>query len=255
MTGESNPVADSGAVPDSAPLDVLAFSPHPDDAELYCGGTLLLHTLAGRRTGVIDLTRGELSTRGTGESRAEETADATRLLGLDCRENLGIPDGDIVNTAENRLAVVRAIRRWRPAVVLLPWHRDRHPDHEHASVVVREALFAAGLRRVETADDDGTPQEPFRPARAYYYMLSEDFTPSFIVDISAVFEQKLEAIRAYRTQFHTGEDTEGPQTYISTPEFLQSLIGRSQRLGFHIGARYGEGFAGLQALRLEATGM
>lgn len=236
-------------------LDILAFAPHPDDAELYCGGTLLLHKRDGRRTGVIDLTRGELSTRGTPASRAAETVEATRLLGLDVRDNLGLPDGDIVNSMENRRAVVRAIRRWRPTVVLLPWPHDRHPDHEHASVLVREAMFAAGLARIETETADGKAQEAYRPARAYYYMLSEDFTPAFIVDISTVFEDKLAAIRAYRTQFHTGVPIEGPHTYISTPEFLQSLVGRAQRLGFHIGARYGEGFAGLQALKLEATGM
>ena len=236
-------------------LDILAFAPHPDDAELYCGGTLLQHKRAGHRTGVIDLTRGELSSRGTPATRAEETAAATQLLGLDVRENLGFPDGDIVNTMAHRLAVVRAIRRWRPTVVLLPWPRDRHPDHEHTSVLVREALFAAGLPRIQTSAEDGAVQVAYRPARAYYYMLTEDFTPDFIIDISAVFDEKLAAIRAYRTQFHTGEQIAGPQTYISTPEFLQSLIGRSQRLGFHIGARYGEGFAGLQALKLEATGM
>lgn len=236
-------------------LDILAFAPHPDDAELHCGGTLLLFKQDGRRTGVIDMTRGELSTRGTPATRAAETADATRLLGLDVRDNLGFPDGDIGNTAENRRAVVRAIRRWRPTIVLLPWPRDRHPDHEHTSVLVREALFAAGLPRVETQTVEGIAQEAYRPARAYYYMLTEDFPPAFIVDISAVFEQKLTAVRAYRSQFHVGGPIEGPQTYISTPEFMQSLIGRSQRLGFHIGARYGEGFAGLQALRLDPSGM
>lgn len=232
-------------------LDVLAFAPHPDDAELYCGGTLLLHGRAGRRAGIVDLTRGELSTRGDLATRAAETAEATRILGLTCRENLGFPDGDIANTPDHRLAVVRTLRRRRPAVVLLPWHRDRHPDHEHASVIVREALFASGLRRIETIDDDGRMQEAFRPARAYYYMLAEDFTPAFTVDISAVFDDKLAAIRAYRTQFHTGEPTEGPQTYISTPDFLESLIARSRRLGFHIGATHGEGFIPLQMMKID----
>jgi bacillithiol biosynthesis deacetylase BshB1 len=237
-------------------LDVLAFSPHPDDAELYCAGTLLLHKREGRRVGITDLTRGELSTRGTPETRAAETDEATRLLGLDHRGNLDIPDGGIDNTAEQRLTVVRELRRLRPRIVLLPWHTDRHPDHEHASVLVREALFASGLRRIESVDAQGRQQEPHRPVRAYYYMLSEDFMPDFIVDISAVFDAKLAAIRAYRSQFHTGgAATDGPRTYISTPEFLQSLIGRSQRLGFHVGGDYGEGFAGLQPLRLEVSAM
>lgn len=243
------------ASPVPAPLDLLVFSPHPDDAELYCGGTLLLHKGEGRRTGVIDLTRGELSTRGDLETRAAETAEATRLLGLDCRENLGLPDGNIANTPESRLAVIRAVRHWRPAVVLLPWHRDRHPDHEHASVLVREALFAAGLRRIETTGEDGAPQEAYRPARSYYYMLTEDFTPAFTVDISAVFDAKLAAIRAYRSQFHTGATSDGPQTYISSPDFLESLIGRSRRLGFHIGATHGEGFIPLHMMKIEAEMM
>ncbi len=236
-------------------LDMLAFAPHPDDAELYCAGTLLLHKRANKRIGITDLTRGELSTRGTTDSRREETAEATRILDLDHRGNLGIPDGNVANTPENRLSIVHEIRRYRPRVVLLPWHTDRHPDHEHASALVREALFASGLRRVETLDDDGAQQEAYRPARAYYYMLAEDFTPGFIVDISAVFETKLAAIRAYRTQFHTGEPSDDPRTYISTPEFLESLIGRSQRLGFHVGGKYGEGFFPLQPLRFNAEWM
>ncbi|MFZ1728936.1 MAG: bacillithiol biosynthesis deacetylase BshB1 [Bacteroidota bacterium] len=240
---------------DTFVLDMLAFSPHPDDAELYCSGTLLLLKGQGKRVGVIDLTRGELSTRGTPESRVAETAEATRILGLDHRGNLGIPDGDVANTAENRLAVVRQLRHWRPSTVLLPWHADRHPDHEHASAVVREALFASGLQRIESCGEDGMPQDPYRPAHAYYYMLSEDFTPAFIVDITSVFDAKLEAIRAYRTQFFTGEQSDEPETYISTPEFLQSLIGRSQRLGFQVGGKYGEGFYPLQPMRFDAGWM
>lgn len=240
---------------DTSFLDMLAFSPHPDDAELYCSGTLLLLKREGKRVGITDLTRGELSTRGTSESRMAETADATRILGLDHRGNLGIPDGNLANTPENRLAIVRELRHWRPRTVLLPWHTDRHPDHEHASVLVREALFASGLRRVESRGDDGTAQEAYRPQRAYYYMLSEDFTPGFVVDVSTVFDTKLAAIHAYRSQFHTPDAVEGPQTFISTPEFLHSLIGRAQRLGFHVGGKYGEGFQPLQPLRFEAHWM
>jgi N-acetylglucosamine malate deacetylase 1 len=245
-----------------APLDMLAFAPHPDDAELYCGGTLLMRTREGGRVGIVDLTRGELSTRGTPETRAEETAEATRILGLAYRGNMDFPDGDISNTVEHRLALLREIRRLRPGVVLLPWYRDRHPDHEHCSVIVREALFAAGLRRIASVGDDGETQEAFRPARAYYYMLTEDFTPTFIVDISAVFKRKLAAIHAYRSQFYTGEtekrtatDAEDAETYISNPAFLDSLTGRAQRLGFHIGGEYGEGFVPLQPLSLPAEMM
>ncbi len=237
------------------PLDMLAFAPHPDDAELYCGGTLLLLKHAKRRTGIIDLTRGELSTRGDLDTRARETAEATRILDLDYRGNCGIPDGDIANTPENRLTVVREIRRLRPGAVLVPYFRDRHPDHENASVLVREAMFAAGLRKMETTDDDGNPQEAWRPPLAYYYMMAYEFNPSFVVDVSAVQGEKLAAIRAYGTQFAVQNPGAEPQTYISRPEFLESLIGRSRRLGFHVNAEYGEGFIPLQALRLDAATM
>lgn len=236
-------------------IDILAFAPHPDDAELYCGGTLLLLTRAGRRTGIVDLTRGELSTRGDLDTRAQETAEATRILDLDYRGNCGIPDGGIANTPENRLTVVREIRRLRPRAVLVPYHRDRHPDHENASVLVREAIFAAGLRKIETTGDDGHPQEAWRPPLAYYYMMAYEFDPSFVVDVSAVQDEKLAAIRAYGTQFAVRDPGAEPQTYISRPEFLESLIGRSRRLGFHVNAEYGEGFIPLQALRLDAVTM
>ncbi len=234
-------------------LDVLAFSPHPDDAELYCAGTLLLLAREGKRVGIVDLTRGELSTRGTLESRAAETAEATRILGLDLRENLELPDGGIASTPEQRERVITALRQWRPRTVLLPYFKDRHPDHERASALVRDALFASGLTKVKSTDAGGRPQLPWRPARAFYYMLSEDFSPAFIVDVSAVQEIKMQAIRAYATQFHSETESGEPQTYISTPEFLQSLIGRAQRLGFHVGGQYGEGFLPLQPQRFEAA--
>lgn len=237
------------------PLDMLAFAPHPDDAELYCGGTLLLLKRTGRRIGIVDLTRGELSTRGDLDTRARETAEATRLLDLDYRGNCGIPDGDIANTPENRLAVAREIRRLRPRAVLVPYFRDRHPDHENASVLVRESMFAAGLHKTATTEHDGSPQEAYRPPLAYYYMMAYEFDPSFVVDVSAVQEEKLAAIRAYGTQFAVQDPGAEPQTYISRPEFLESLIGRSRRLGFHVNAEYGEGFIPLQTLRLHPEGL
>ncbi|PLX31967.1 MAG: bacillithiol biosynthesis deacetylase BshB1 [Ignavibacteria bacterium] len=232
-------------------VDVLAFSPHPDDAELYCSGTLLLLKRGGFRIGITDLTEGELSTRGTVETRRAETADASRILELDYRGNLRLPDGGIANTTEQRLAVVREIRSLRPRTVFLPYPHDRHPDHENASVLVREALFAAGLRRLSTTDAGGNEQEAWRPGRSYYYMLTEEFEPQAVVDISDVHETKFAAIRAYATQFGL-DDSVDPETYISRPEFLQSLIGRSQRLGFHVGGTYAEGFLPLHKQRFEA---
>ncbi|MCZ7558416.1 MAG: bacillithiol biosynthesis deacetylase BshB1 [Bacteroidia bacterium] len=233
-------------------VDVLAFSPHPDDAELYCSGTLLLLKDKGFRTAIADLTLGELSTRGTLESRAAETAEATRLLQLDARVNLRLPDGAIANTEEQRIEIIRVLRTLRPRTVFLPYPEDRHPDHVHASALVKDALFLSGLVKLRTQDVEGNEQTAWRPPAAYYYMLTRDFEPTIIVDVSAAQERKLAAIRAYATQFFTGAGDDGTQTYISTPEFLHGLLGRSQRLGFLVGGQYGEGFLPLQPRRFEA---
>jgi N-acetylglucosamine malate deacetylase 1 len=239
----------------TAPVDILAFSPHPDDAELYCSGTLLACTRLGRRIGIADLTRGECSTRGTLASRARETAAASRVLALDARVNLAIPDGNIANTPANRLKVIRAIRALRPSTILLPYPLDRHPDHGNASTLVREALFQSGLAKVRTVQE-GKAQRPHRPAKAFYYMLAHDFVPQFVVDVSAEQDRKLEAIRCYATQFHTGADAgEGPHTYVSSPDFLEALIARSRRLGFLIGGAFGEGFEALQTLGVSANAL
>ncbi len=230
-------------------LDIIAISPHPDDAELYCSGALLMMKRAGRRIGIVDLTRGELSTRGAPELRSKESAAASAVLGLDARVNVGIPDGDISNTFENRLALIRTIRALRPGTLLIPPRADRHPDHEHASALARDAAFAAGLEKVRT-EIEGVPQRPHRPARIFAYMMTWDFQPPIIVDVSGAQERKMAAIRCYASQFHTGVDTEGPDTYISTPDFIEALVARSRRLGFLIGARYGEGYEPMQPLGL-----
>lgn len=236
------------------PISSVAFSPHPDDAELYCAGTLAALARAGHSTGIIDVTRGELSTRGDLATRARETAAATEVLGLAARANLGIPDGDIVNSVEHRLRVVRLLRAWRPAMVFLPYPVDRHPDHGNTSVLVREAVFAAGLAKVET-EVGGVAQAPHRPAKMWYYMLSEDFTPQVIVDVSATQTVKEAAIRCYASQFWTGAgdaSESGLQTYISSEGFFEGLRGRARRLGFVIGAEYGEGFIAVQPLGVRA---
>jgi N-acetylglucosamine malate deacetylase 1 len=236
-------------------LDLLVFSPHPDDAELYCGGTILSLRAAGRTVGVIDVTRGELSTRGTPRTRAAETRAASAVLGLTIRENLAIADGNIENSPANRLKVIRAIRRHRPGTVLLPSPVDRHPDHGNASTLVREAAFQSGLAKI-VSTDGRKPQTAFRPARMFHYMMTDDFQPSLIVDISASFERKMEAIRCYRSQFHVPDATgKGPQTYISSPDFMESLVARSRRLGFLIGAMFGEGFEPAQAFGVGATAL
>lgn len=229
-------------MPDSPALDVLAFAAHPDDVELSIGGTMCRLARDGYRTGVVDLTRGELGTRGTPETRAVEAAEAGRILGLAARENLGLPDGGLANTPEHRLAVVRALRRHRPHVVLMNAPVDRHPDHPNAATLVGEALFASGLAQIETLDDAGRPQAPWRPHHALHYMQSIDFEPTFVVDVSDVWEQRIAAMRAYATQFHSGAPgaDDGPQTFISTPAFMEWIEARARAWGYRIGAAYGE---------------
>ncbi|NOY05705.1 MAG: bacillithiol biosynthesis deacetylase BshB1, partial [Chlorobi bacterium] len=234
-------------------IDVIAFAPHPDDAELYCAGTLALLKKEGKSIGIADITRGELSTRGSLVTRETEVREASRILDLDLRLNLDIPDGNIENSLENRTRVVAVIRRYRPRLVLLPYYVDRHPDHVHASALVQESLFYSGLEKF--ADKNfGTP---YRPLRALYYMLAEDFSPQFIIDVSETFDKRLEAIRAYRSQFSTPGHEDNvdiePETYVSRPDFVESIIARARRLGFLAGGKYGEGFRAVQPLVLRAA--
>jgi bacillithiol biosynthesis deacetylase BshB1 len=226
-------------------LDVLAFAAHPDDVELCAGGTMLTLARQGYATGVVDLTRGELGSRGTPEGRLDEAAEAARILRLAARENLGIPDGAIENTAEHRARVVRVVRRYRPHVVLLNAPEDRHPDHPAAARLVADALFYAGLPKVETAEDDGTPQEPWRPHHALHYLQNVDFTPSFVVDVSDVWEERTAALLAFKSQFHSPAYEAGagePETFVSNPAFFQWVEARARGWGYRIGATYGEPF-------------
>ena len=228
------------------PLDVLAFGTHPDDLELCCGGTLILLAGRGYRIGAVDLTRGELGTRGSEEIRAKESAAASQVLKLCLRENLGIPDGHIEKSQENLLRVIRVLRQHRPRLVLAPYWEERHYDHVHASHLVAEAAFYSGLSKIETG------QESFRPYRVLYYVGRIGFRPSFVVDISETFEAKMRAIRSYRSQFHGGGDEEsgGPQTLISSPLALEVFETLARHYGAMIGARYGEPFLVREALEL-----
>lgn len=226
-------------------LDVLAFAAHPDDVELCAGGTMCLLARQGYATGVVDLTRGELGSRGTPEGREVEAADAGRILGLAARENLGIPDGGLENTPEHRVRVIRAVRRYRPRVVLINAPEDRHPDHPAAARLVADALFYAGLAKVETTDDDGAPQEPWRPQHVLHYLQNVDFTPTFVVDVSSVWEERVEALRAFKSQFHHPDyrPAEGePETFVSNPAFFAWVEARARAWGYRIGATYGEPF-------------
>lgn len=228
--------------------DILAIAAHPDDVELNVAGTLLKSQDEGHTIAICDLTAGERGSRGSAELRTAECARANAVLGVDAstRWNLGIPDGDIEITKENVLRVVRAIRHFRPSVIVFPGERDRHPDHEHAHRLVREAYFDAGLRHVATTHD-GVPQEPHRPERIYTFTQRYEREPDFIIDISEQFERKLESIAAYSSQFTIpGRDREvregEPETFISSPEFMEYYIARMRQWGFLVGGRYGEGF-------------
>ena len=236
-------------------VDILAVVAHPDDAELNIAGTLLRTADRGGSFAICDLTRGERGTRGSATLRAEETAKANRALGIDptLRWNLGIPDGDIRITHDNLHKLVQAIRHFRPSILLFPWNQDRHPDHENAHRLTREAYFNAGLTALDSLGPDGTPQLPFRPERLYTFFHTWEAQPDFIVDISAQFEQKLEAIAAYGSQFtvpglHRPElliadkADEEPATFISGEDYMEALIARMRHWGFMIGAKYGEAF-------------
>ena len=224
-------------------IDILAIGSHPDDVELGCSGTLIKHIQNGYKAGIIDLTRGELGTRGTPELRAEEAAKAAEILQVDVRENLGMADGFFRNDEQHQRLLIRAIRKYRPEIVLGNALEDRHPDHGRAGHLIRDACFLSGLRKVETTDESGRLQEHWRPKYIFHYIQDRYIEPSFVYDISPVFETKLRSIRAYSSQFYSSGYTEDePQTYISSPEFLQAIIGRHQMFGKMIGVPYGEGF-------------
>ena len=221
-------------------LDVLGIGAHPDDLELTCGGTLAKLVQQGKRIGLVDMTEGELGTRGSREIRAQEADAAAQILGATVRENLNIPDGNIENTPEQRLRLVQVIRKYRPDVVLIPFHTDRHPDHERAHLLAREAWFASGLPKIGTLDD-GHPQEAFRPRAYYCYMQWTEFSPSFIVDVTDTIDIRIQAMNAFASQFYDPSSRE-PQTVLSTPEFLEMVQTRLSYYGQRIGVRYGEPF-------------
>ncbi|WP_128546727.1 bacillithiol biosynthesis deacetylase BshB1 [Larkinella soli] len=222
-------------------LDILVIAVHPDDAELGCSGTILSHIAQGKKVGIVDLTRGELGTRGTPEIRVEEAEAAGQILGLSARENLGFRDGFFRNDEEHQTALIPAIRRYRPELVITNAVTDRHPDHGRASALVVDACFYAGLRRIETTDTDGSRQEAWRPKVIYHFIQDRYIRPDLIVDITGFWPRKKESILAYRSQFFDPENSE-PASYISSPEFLEFIEARAEEYGHMIGVKYGEGF-------------
>ncbi|GGF08653.1 bacillithiol biosynthesis deacetylase BshB1 [Hymenobacter cavernae] len=230
-------------------LDILAIASHPDDAELGCVGTLLSAAAQGKKIGILDLTRGELGTRGTPEIRAEEAAASAKILGLHARENLGLPDGFFRNDREHQLPIIAAVRRYQPDIVLLNAVHDRHPDHGRGSQLASEACFLAGLRMIETLGFDGQPQEAWRPKQVYHYIQDRHIAPDFIVDITPYWETKLASIQAFRTQFYDPSSTSNePQTHISGANFLKFQEARAREMGHLIGVEFGEGFTAERAL-------
>jgi len=222
-------------------LDILAFSVHPDDIELGCSGTLLVEKSQGKKIGIIDLTRGELGTRGTAETRDKEAAAAAKILELDVRENLAFADGFFKNDEVHQRKVIAAIRKYRPEIVLCNAPEDRHPDHGRSAQLVEDAGFLSGLRKIETFDNNGKAQEPWRPKYIFNYIQDRYLPPDFVIDISAVIDKKVESIKAYATQFYNPALNE-PETYISSPDFLDSVLYRSKMLGKMIGVKHAEGF-------------
>lgn len=223
-------------------LDILAIGVHPDDVELGCSGVLLNEARNGKATGILDLTQGELGTRGTIETRYAEAAAAAVILGVKLRENLKFRDGFFRNDEEHQRQLIKVLRRYRPEIVIGNILDDRHPDHGRAGHLIADACFLSGLAKIETTDDDGNPQEKWRPKFVLHYMQDWYHEPDLLVDISDVFEQRMESIKAYTTQFGVMDDLDGPQTYISTPDFLDSVIARARMLGKRIGVKYAEGF-------------
>lgn len=231
-------------------LDLLVLAVHPDDAELGCSGTIIKHIAQGKKVGIIDFTKGELGTRGTVETREEESRNASNIMGIHARENIGIRDGFFKNDEAHQLKVIEMIRKYQPEIILTNALYDRHPDHGRASELANDAVFLSGLRRIETMMN-GEAQQPWKPRLTLQYIQDTYIKPDIIVDISEQMEQKLDAIRAFKTQFDSPSEDE-PQTYISTPAFLQSVIARAREMGKNIGAEYGEGFTSRKLLGVDS---
>lgn len=221
-------------------VDILAFGAHPDDVELGAGGTLAKQVKLGYKVAIVDLTQGDLGTRGTVETRRVEAENAGKILGLSARENLCFRDGFFIDDEAHQLEVIKMIRKYKPKVVIANAIHDRHPDHGKGSKLVSTSCFLSGLRRIET-ELDGTSQEPWRPEVVYHYIQFYDIQPDLVVDVSDCIEEKMNSILAYETQFYDPNSDE-PKTLISSKQFLDTHKARAAQWGQYIGAAYGEGF-------------
>ena len=224
-------------------VNVLCIAAHPDDIEMSAGGTILSLIEQGKTVAAVDLTRGELGTRGTPELRAQEAAAASQILGLSARENMGFRDGFFRNDEAHQLALIPVIRHFRPDIVITNTPEDRHPDHGRGSQLVYDACFYAGLRQIKTEGRDGQPQEAWRPPFVYNFIQDRSLKPSFVVDISNYWTKKRESVAAYRSQFYNPASASGePESYISSKAFWEFLEARAEEFGHMIGVKYGEGF-------------
>jgi len=221
-------------------LDLLVFAAHPDDAELGCGGTIIKHVLLGKKVGIVDLTRGEMGTRGNADLRAKESLAASKVLGVAVRENLGFEDAFFRNDKAHQLGVMTMIRKYQPDIILCNAVSDRHPDHGRAGQLISEANFYSGLIKVPTTDE-GKPQTCWRAKAVYHYIQDRYIKPDFAIDITEVMEKKMKAIHAYKSQFYS-ELSKEPITPISTKEFIEALYARATEYGRPFGVRYAEGF-------------
>ena len=221
-------------------LDILAIGAHPDDVELSCAGTLAKEVANGKKVGILDLTRGELGTRGSAEIRDQEAQDAAKVLGLSMRKNLGFSDAFFMNNTAHQLEIIKVIRKYRPEVVFCNAIDDRHIDHPKGSKLASDACFLSGLRKIETYCEE-QKQKAWRPKFVYHYIQWKDLQPDIAVDISGFIDQKVEAVKAYRSQFFD-PDSKEPNTPISSGNFLDSVTYRARNLGRLIGTEYAEGF-------------
>lgn len=231
-------------------LDVLAFGAHPDDVELGCAGTIAKAVTEGKKVGIIDLTQGEMGTRGSKAIRAEESENAAKILGVSFRENLNFKDAFIFNDQNHQMEVIRVLRKYTPTVVLCNAIKDRHTDHAKASSLISNASFLSGLQHIKTFDEHGNKQASFRPKHVFHYIQWEELTPDFVIDISGFLGQKMEAIRAFKSQFYD-KKSNAPQTPISSLNFIESISSRAKNMGRLIYTEAGEGFTTERLIAVE----
>lgn len=233
-------------------LDILVFGAHPDDVELSCGATIAKEISLGKKVGIVDLTRGELGTRGTAEIRDKEAANAAKILGVDIRENLRFRDGFFVNDETHQLEVIKTLRKYRPDIVICNAVDDRHIDHSKGSKLVSDACFLSGLMKIET-QVDGIAQEAWRPKQVYHYIQWKNLVPDFVIDVTGFIDKKVDSLMAYKSQFYDPNSSE-PVTPIATKNFKESILYRAADLGRLIGTEYAEGFTAERYVAVSSLG-